>query len=122
MCREFDGVLQAGTSAPAPAKQLVANVIDGKWVYTWNVIEHGWVVKDKLTLVARGFKQCKGVNVSETFTATVSSFCLHLLRATACECDLDICNFYVGQPLFSLISKKMFFCDCRKGVEIFEER
>ena len=47
MHQEFNGLLQAGTFAPAPTWQLVANVIDAKWMYTWKVDEHGWVVKAK---------------------------------------------------------------------------
>ena len=72
-------------------------MIDAKWVYTWKVDEHGWVVKDKSMLVARGFKQREGVDFSETFAPTVSSSCVRLLRAIACECDLDLCQFDVGR-------------------------
>ena len=80
------------------------------------------MVRDKSRLVARGFKHCERINVSETFTATVSSFCLHLLSATARECDLNICHFDLDQFLFSLISKKTFFYDSRKDVAIFQEK
>ena len=72
-------------------------MIDAKWVYTWKVDEHGWVVKAKSRLVARGFKQREGVDFSETFAPTVSSSCVRLLSAIACECDLDLCDFYVDQ-------------------------
>ena len=57
MREESNGLLQEGTFAPAPAWYLVANVIDAKWVYTWKVDEHRWVVKAKSRLVARGLKQ-----------------------------------------------------------------
>ena len=72
-------------------------MIDAKWVYTWKVDEHGWVVKAKSRLVARGFKQREGVDLSETFAPTVSSFCVRLLSAIACECGLDLCHFDVDQ-------------------------
>ena len=68
-------------------------MIDAKWVYTWKVDEHGWVVEAKSRLVARGFKQREGVDFSETFAPTVSSSCVRLLSAIACECDLDRCHF-----------------------------
>ena len=97
-------------------------MIDAKWVYTWKVDEHGWLVKAKSRLVARGFKQREGVDFGETFAPTVSSSCVRLLSAIACECDLDLCHLDVDQALFSLISMKMFFCDCRKDVVIFQER
>ena len=66
-------------------------------MYTWKVDEHGWVVKAKSRLVARGFKQREGVNFSETFAPTVWSSCVRLLSAIACECDLDLCHFDVDQ-------------------------
>ena len=72
-------------------------MIDAKWVYTCKVDGHGWVVKIKLRLVARGFKQRGGVGFSETFAPTVSSSCVRLLNAIACECDLDFCHFDVDQ-------------------------
>ena len=72
-------------------------MIDAKWVYTWKVDEHGWVVKAKSRLVARGFKQREGVDFGETYAPTVSSSCVCLLSAIACECDLDLCHFDVDQ-------------------------
>ena len=72
-------------------------MIDAKWVYTWKVDEQGWVVKVKSRLVARGFKQREGIDFGETFAPTVSSSCVRLLSAIACECDLDLCHFDVGQ-------------------------
>ena len=72
-------------------------MIDAKWVYTWKVDEHGWVVKAKSRLVARGFKQREEVDFSETFAPTVSSSCVRLLSAIACECGLDLCHFDVDQ-------------------------
>ena len=68
-------------------------MIDAKWVYTWKVDEHGWGVKAKSKLVVRGFKQREGVDFSETFAPTVSSSCVRLLSAIACECDLDLYHF-----------------------------
>ena len=55
------------------------------------------MVKAKSRLVARGFKQREGVDFSETFAPTVSSSCVRLLCAIACECDLDLCHFDVDQ-------------------------
>ena len=71
--------------------------IDAKWVYTWKVDEQGWVVKAKSRLVARGFKQSKGIDFGEMFAPTVSSSYMHLLSAIACKFDLDLCHFDVDQ-------------------------
>ena len=115
MHQEFDGLLQAGTFAPAPAYQLVANVIDAKWVYTWKVDEHGWVVKAKSRLVARGFKQREVVNFGETFAPTVSSSCVRLLSTIACECDLDLCHFDVDQAFVQSDLEEDVFLRLPKG-------
>ena len=72
-------------------------MIDAKWVYTWKVDEHGWVLKATSRLVARGFKQHEGVDFNETFAPTVSSSCVRLLSAIVCEGDSDICHFDVDQ-------------------------
>ena len=55
------------------------------------------LLKAKSRLVARGFKQREGIDFGETFGPTVSSS--HLLSATACELNLDVCPFQVGQAL-----------------------
>ena len=68
-------------------------------VYIWKVDEQGWVVKAKLRLVARGFKQREGTDFGETFSPTVSSCCVRLLSAIECECDLDLCHFDVDEAL-----------------------
>ena len=55
------------------------------------------MVKAKSRLVTRGFKQREGVDFSETFAPIVSSSCVRLLSAIACECDLDLCHFDVDK-------------------------
>ena len=92
-------------------------MIDAKWVYTWKVDEHGWVVKAKSWLVARGFKQRKGVDFSETFSPTVSSSCVRLLSVIACECDLDICHFDVDQAFVQSDLEEVVFLRLPKGCE-----
>ena len=88
-------------------------MIDAKWVYTWKVDEHGWVVKAKSRLVARGFKQREGVDFGETFAPTVSSSCVRLLSAIACECDLDLCHFDVDQASSSCVRLlRAIACEC----------
>ena len=55
------------------------------------------MVKAKLRLVTRSFEHREGVDFSETFGPTVSSSCVRLLSAIACEGDLDLCHFDVDQ-------------------------
>ena len=80
------------------------------------------MVKAKPRLVARDFKQRKRLDFSETFVPIVSSFCVRLLSAIACDCDLDLCHFELDQALFNLISKRMLFCNCLKDVVSFQAR
>ena len=55
------------------------------------------MVKAESRLVARCFKQREGVDFREIFSPTVSSSCVRLLSAIACECDLDLCHIDVHQ-------------------------
>ena len=122
MHQEFNGLLQAGTFAPAPAQQLVVNAIDAKWVYTWKVYKHRWWVKAKSRLVARGFKQHERVYFSETFSPTVSSSCVRLMRsAIAYECDLDLCHFDVDQAFVQSDLEEDAFLQLPKDVMIFQK-
>ena len=66
-------------------------------MFNWKSDEFGWVSKAKSRLVARGSKQREGIDFGETFAPTVSSSCLRLLSAIACELDLDVCHFDVQQ-------------------------
>ena len=66
-------------------------------MFNWKSDEFGWVNKAKSRLVARGFKQREGIDFGETFAPIVSSSCVRLLSAIACELDLDVCHFDVEQ-------------------------
>ena len=90
------------------------DAIDAKWVYTWKVDEQEWVVKAKSKLVARGFKQREVINFRETFSPAVSSSCVCLLSAIACEYDVDLCYFDVDKHLFNLASMRIcvWSCNC----------
>ena len=90
-------------------------MIDAKWVYTWKVDEHGWVVKAKSRLVARDFKHRQGVDFGETFAPTVSSPCVRLLSAIAFECDLDLCHFDVDRAFVQSDLEKNVFLRLPKG-------
>ena len=93
-------------------------MIDAKSVYTWKVDEHGWVVKAKSKIVARGFKRRAGVNFSETFAPTVSSSCVRLLSAIACcEFDLDVCHFDVNQAFVQSHLDEDVFLRLPKGCD-----
>ena len=84
-------------------------------MYTGKVDEHRWVVKANSRLVARGFKQREGVDFSETFTPTVSSSCVRLLIALACERDLDLCHFDVDQAFVQSDLEAYVFLRLPKG-------
>ena len=90
-------------------------MIDAKWVYTWKADEQGWVVKAKSRLVARGFKQREGIDFGETFAPTVSSSCVRLLSAIACELDLDLSHFDVDQAFVQADLDEDVFLRLPKG-------
>ena len=64
----------------------------------------------------RGFKQCEGIDFGETFAPTVSSSCVRLLSAIACEFDLDVCHFDVEQTYVQPNWMKTFFCAYREDM------
>ena len=90
-------------------------MIDAKWVYTWKTDEHGWVVKAKSRLVARGFKQREGIDFDETFAPTVSGSSVRLLSAIACECDLYMCHIDVEQAFVQSELEEEVFLRLPKG-------
>ena len=83
-------------------------------MYRWKVDEHGWV-KAKLRLVVRGFRQCKGIDVNETFALIVSSSCVLLLSTIACERDSDLCRFDVDQAFIQSDLEEGVFLRLWKG-------
>ena len=81
---------------PITMNQLAfASLSHTHYWYEVGILKVPAVVKAKSRLVACDFKQREGVDFGETFAPTVSSSCVHLLSAIACECDLDICHFVV---------------------------
>ncbi|CAB1108113.1 unnamed protein product [Ectocarpus sp. CCAP 1310/34] len=62
MPAEFEGLLRAGTFALAVKAPMGCNVIDARWVYKWKADETGKIVKAKARLVAKAFKQKRGVH------------------------------------------------------------
>ena len=73
------------------------------------------MVNAKLRLVARGFKQREGVDFSETFAPTVSSSCVRLLSAIACECNLNLYIFDVDQAFVQSGLEEEVFLRLSKG-------
>ena len=73
-------------------------------------------------LVAHGFKQRKGVDFSETFVLTVSSFCVCLFSAVACEYSLDLRHSVLDQVFVQSDLEEGVYCDCLKDVVICQER
>ena len=80
------------------------------------------MVKAKSRLVARGFKQREGVDFSETFAPTVSSSCVRLLSAIACECDLDLRHFDVDQAFVLSDLEKDVYLRLPKGCGDLSEK
>ena len=73
------------------------------------------MVNAKSRLVARDFKRREGVDYSETFAPTVSSSCVRLLSAIACECALDLCHFDVDQAFVQSDLEEDVFLRLPKG-------
>ena len=90
-------------------------MIDAKWLFSWNSNELGWIRKTKSVLVARGLKQREGIGFGETFSPTISSSCVRVLSAVACELDLDVCHFDVEQAFVQSKLDEDVFLPVPKG-------
>ena len=73
-------------------------------------------------LRAHGFKQREGVDLSETFAPTVSSSCVRLLSAIACECDLNLCHFGVDQAFVQSDLEEDVFLRLSRGCGDLSEK
>ena len=88
---------------------------DAKWLFSWKSDELSSISKAKSRLVARGFKQREGIYFGETFALKVSSSCVRLLSAIACELDLDVCHFDVEQAFVQSKLDKYIYLRLLKG-------
>ena len=86
-------------------------MLDAKWLLSWKSDELGWVKKAKTRQVAHRFKHLEGIEFGETFAPTVSSSCVRLFSAIACELDVDVCHFDVEQAFVqSNLDEDVFMC------------
>ena len=97
MSAEFEGLLGAGTFELAAKTPTDCHVIDARWVYKWKADETGKIVKAKVRLVAKGFKQKHGVDYLETFSPTANAASIRLIVALACKYDLELLHFDIEQ-------------------------
>ena len=88
-------------------------MIDAKWPFRWKSDELGRIRKTKSRLVARGFKQREGIYFGESLAPTDLSPSVRLLRAIACELDLDMSHFDVEEAFIQ--PKDDDFLRLRKG-------
>ena len=87
------------------------------WLFCWKFDTFGWISKAKSRLVAREFKQREGIDFTETFALTVSSYCVRVLSAIACEIDLDVCHFDVEQAFVQSKLDEDVFLRLPKGYD-----
>ena len=97
-------------------------MIDTKWLFSWKSDELSWISKAKSRFVARGLKQCEGIEFGETFAPTISISCVRLLRANACKRNLDVCHFDVEQAFVQSKLDEDAFRTYLKGVAVFPVR
>ena len=78
MQSEYDSLVKNGTFELVD-KPKDGNVIDVKWVFALKKDDLGNIVRYKARLVARGFKQIKGLDFDETFAPVINQHSIHLL-------------------------------------------
>jgi hypothetical protein len=72
MEEEFSALMKNGTCHLVPASKA-SNIIDYKWVYKVKRKADGTIDRHKTRLVAKGFKQCYGINYEDTFSPVVKA-------------------------------------------------
>lgn len=104
MKREIEGLQRKETWAEEPldaAQEAGKRVIPTMWVFRYKFDEHGWLVKYKARLVARGDLQ---QTTQDTYAATLAARLFRLLMALATAFDLetrqyDAVNAFANSPI-----------------------
>ncbi|CAB1107753.1 unnamed protein product [Ectocarpus sp. CCAP 1310/34] len=131
MSAEFEGLFRAGTFALAVKAPIGYNVIDARWVYKWKADETGKIVKAKVRLGAKGFKQKHGVDYRETFSPTAIAASIRLLVALACKYNLEFLHFDIEQAFVqseldqeerSSVSTRVYLYGPRQASRTFHKR
>ncbi|KAK8926656.1 hypothetical protein KSP39_PZI018977 [Platanthera zijinensis] len=68
------------TLVPRPKNQ---NVIDTKWIFRNKLDEHGVIIKNKVRLVAQGYRQEEGIDFDQTFAPVARLEAIRLFLAYA---------------------------------------
>jgi hypothetical protein len=70
-------------------------ILTCRWVFALKRNQEGGVVKYKARIVAQGFKQVHGVNVTKTFSPTPTFSSLRFLLAMASRFHWPVASFHV---------------------------
>nr|GFC30203.1 retrovirus-related Pol polyprotein from transposon TNT 1-94 [Tanacetum cinerariifolium] len=73
--------LQVWELVPCPNKVMLVKL---KWIYKVKTDKFGWVLSNKVRLVAQGFRQDEGINFEESFApvARIEAICIFVANAT----------------------------------------
>jgi hypothetical protein len=61
------------------------SIIGTKWIFRNKVDEHRTIVRNKVTLVAKGYNQEEGIDYEETFTLVARLYSIRMLLAFVCH-------------------------------------
>jgi hypothetical protein len=99
MDEEFSALMTNKTWHLVPAAQAT-NIIDCKWVYKVKRKSNGTIDRYKACLVAKGFKQCYGIDYDDTFSPVVKAATIQLVLSVVvsrnwCLHQLDVQNAFL---------------------------
>ncbi|MBW0485951.1 hypothetical protein O181_025666 [Austropuccinia psidii MF-1] len=103
---ESDGEERRLECCGVVAKEPGMKTIGHQWVFDLKTNPDSSIAKFKARLVARGDKQCPGVDCAEAYAPTVSLMSLHLMLATAVLNCWQVASFDVsGAYLYSPVEE-----------------
>jgi hypothetical protein len=63
------------------------SIIGTKWIFRNKVDEHRTIVRNKATLVAKGYNQEEGIDYEETFTLVARLYSIRMFLAFVCHAN-----------------------------------
>lgn len=110
---EIRNLLRKGAFTKVPkAQALGKQVIPLKWVFKYKFDEHGYLVKFKARLCARGDLQ---ITTQDTYAATLAARTFRALMALAAAFDLELRQYDATNAFINAELDYELYCQCPDG-------
>ena len=93
------------------------NVIRTKWIFKNKMDENGVIVRNKVRLVAQGFKQIEGIDFDETFALVARLESIRILLVLACVWKFKLFQMDVKSAFLNAILNEEAYVEQSKGFQ-----